>query len=103
MSRVLQNPLASIDQLTCTPSRRDHIPEQLEDDLRNFGAELIQCAGILLKLYGNQHNTTQHNTTFLFTFSFFFFTIDLKWQWRQLKSYFSDSFLCLASRNLVSW
>ncbi|ORZ16360.1 cyclin-like protein [Absidia repens] len=50
MSRVLQNPLASIDQLTCSPSKRDHIPEELEDDLRNFGAELIQCAGILLKL-----------------------------------------------------
>ncbi|KAI8343468.1 cyclin-like protein [Chlamydoabsidia padenii] len=50
MSRVLQNPLASIDQLVCTPSNRDHIPEQLEDDLRNFGAELIQSAGILLKL-----------------------------------------------------
>ncbi|CAO3586245.1 unnamed protein product [Absidia cylindrospora] len=50
MSRVLQNPLASIDQLTCSPFRRDHIPEELEDDLRNFGAELIQCAGILLKL-----------------------------------------------------
>ncbi|KAI8093431.1 cyclin-L1 [Halteromyces radiatus] len=50
MSRVLENPLASLDQLTCTPSQHDNIPEQLEDDLRNFGAELIQSAGILLKL-----------------------------------------------------
>lgn len=50
MSKVLQNPLASIDQLINTPSRKHGISKELEDDLRNLGAELIQSAGILLKL-----------------------------------------------------
>ncbi|KAI9025260.1 cyclin-like protein [Phycomyces nitens] len=51
MSRIsLQNPLASLEQLSRTPSNRDGIPSDLEDDLRNLGGELIQSAGILLKL-----------------------------------------------------
>ncbi|KAI8384778.1 cyclin-like protein [Radiomyces spectabilis] len=51
MSRVsLQNPIASLEQLAETPSRKDGISEQLEDDLRSFGCELIQSAGILLNL-----------------------------------------------------
>ncbi|ORX54488.1 cyclin-L1 [Hesseltinella vesiculosa] len=47
--RVLQNPLATIGQLTSSPSHLDGIPSTLERDLRNLGAELIQTAGILLK------------------------------------------------------
>ncbi|KAG1525317.1 hypothetical protein G6F52_003432 [Rhizopus delemar] len=46
----LHNPLASLEQLETTISRKDGITEDLEEDLRNFGAELIQSAGILLKL-----------------------------------------------------
>ncbi|CEI97071.1 hypothetical protein RMCBS344292_11212 [Rhizopus microsporus] len=46
----LHNPLASLEQLETTVSRKDGIPEDLEEDLRNYGAELIQSAGILLKL-----------------------------------------------------
>lgn len=46
----LHNPLASLEQLEITISRKDGITEDLEEDLRNFGAELIQSAGILLKL-----------------------------------------------------
>ncbi|KAI8065301.1 cyclin-like protein [Gongronella butleri] len=48
--RVLQNPLATLDQLKHTPSRVSGVPASLERDLRNLGAELIQSAGILLKL-----------------------------------------------------
>lgn len=50
MSVALNNPLASLEQLETTVSRRDGISEELEEDLRNLGAELIQSAGILLKL-----------------------------------------------------
>ncbi|KAI7866433.1 cyclin-like protein [Spinellus fusiger] len=51
MSRIsLQNPLVSLEQLESTVSKEDGIPEALEDDLRNLGGELIQSAGILLKL-----------------------------------------------------
>ncbi|KAI8989585.1 cyclin-like protein [Pilobolus umbonatus] len=51
MSRVLlNNPLASLEQLEVTVSRKDGISEELEEDLRNYGAELIESAGILLKL-----------------------------------------------------
>ncbi|KAI8054180.1 cyclin-like protein [Gilbertella persicaria] len=50
MSVALRNPLASLEQLETTVSRRDGIDEELEQDLRNLGAELIQSAGILLKL-----------------------------------------------------
>ncbi|KAF1805417.1 cyclin [Mucor lusitanicus] len=50
MSVALNNPLASLEQLETTVSRRDGINEDLEQDLRNLGAELIQSAGILLKL-----------------------------------------------------
>ncbi|KAI9258491.1 Fanconi anemia protein FancD2 nuclease-domain-containing protein [Sporodiniella umbellata] len=46
----LHNPLASLEQLETTISRKSGISEDLEEDLRNFGAELIQSAGILLKL-----------------------------------------------------
>lgn len=44
------HPLASIDQILETPSRRDGIPEELENDLRVVGCQLIQESGVLLKL-----------------------------------------------------
>ncbi|CAO3644424.1 unnamed protein product [Cunninghamella echinulata] len=72
MSKVLQNPLASIDQLVNTPSRQDGISKQLEDDLRNLGAELIQSAGILLKLPQVAMGTAQ------VLFQQFFFMASLK-------------------------
>lgn len=43
-------PLASLSQITSTPSREDGIPEDLEADLRMFGSQLIQEAGRLCKL-----------------------------------------------------
>ncbi|KAG2226034.1 hypothetical protein INT45_002500 [Circinella minor] len=46
----MQNSVASDEQLELTPSRKDGISEDLEETLRNFGCELIQSAGILLKL-----------------------------------------------------
>ncbi|RUS32899.1 cyclin-like protein [Jimgerdemannia flammicorona] len=46
----LQNPLLTYEQLASTPSRQDAIPDDLEEDLRNLGCELIQSAGILLKM-----------------------------------------------------
>ncbi|KAG2196764.1 hypothetical protein INT47_009655 [Mucor saturninus] len=50
MSVALNNPLASLEQLETTVSRKDGITEELEEDLRNLGSELIESAGILLKL-----------------------------------------------------
>ncbi|KAI9470607.1 MAG: cyclin-L1 [Benjaminiella poitrasii] len=50
MSFALNNPLASLEQLETTISRNDGVSDDLEEDLRNLGAELIQSAGILLKL-----------------------------------------------------
>ncbi|KAG8840469.1 hypothetical protein FRC20_005585, partial [Serendipita sp. 405] len=42
-------PLATISQIKQTPSRKDGIPADLEDDLRAYGAKMIQQAGVLLK------------------------------------------------------
>ncbi len=42
-------PLASLAQIQETPSARDGIPQDLEDDLRAYGAKMIQQAGVLLK------------------------------------------------------
>jgi hypothetical protein len=42
-------PLASLEQIQSTPSRKDGIPEDLEEDLRTYGCKLIHQAGILLK------------------------------------------------------
>lgn len=50
MSVALSNPLASLEQLETTVSRKDGISQELEEDLRNLGSELIESAGILLKL-----------------------------------------------------
>lgn len=44
------SPLATLDQIRLTPSREDGIPQLLEDDLRMYGAQLIQEAGRLSKL-----------------------------------------------------
>ncbi|GAA6009487.1 hypothetical protein JCM10207_003799 [Rhodosporidiobolus poonsookiae] len=46
-SRHLLNPLAPLNQPT--PSALDGVPEELERDLRAYGALLIQQAGIMLK------------------------------------------------------
>ncbi|CAG8595476.1 5548_t:CDS:2 [Paraglomus brasilianum] len=51
MSKLsLQNAMLSYEQLALTPSRKDAIPEELEDELRRLGCHFIQSAGILLKL-----------------------------------------------------
>ncbi|ESK92874.1 cyclin-dependent protein kinase regulator [Moniliophthora roreri MCA 2997] len=42
-------PLATLSQIENTPSGEDKIPTDLEEDLRAYGAKLIQEAGILLK------------------------------------------------------
>ena len=39
------------EQLLDSPSRKDDIDEQTENNLRLYGCELIQEGGILLKLY----------------------------------------------------
>lgn len=46
----LLNTLASEAQVRETPSRRDGIPAEFEDELRVYGCQLIQQAGILLSL-----------------------------------------------------
>ncbi|CAG8433547.1 6737_t:CDS:2 [Ambispora gerdemannii] len=51
MSKLsLQNAILTFEQLETTPSRKDGIPEELEDALRQLGCELVQSAGILMKL-----------------------------------------------------
>jgi cyclin L len=47
---TLQNALLTNEQLAQSPSRRDGIPDHMEKALLSFGCELIQSAGILLKL-----------------------------------------------------
>ena len=46
----LVNPLATPSQLACTPSMADGLPWEVEEELRIFGCQLIQSAGVLLKL-----------------------------------------------------
>lgn len=47
----LQNALLTLEQLQQTPSRKDGITEEQEDNMRQLGCHFIQTAGILLKLY----------------------------------------------------
>ncbi|KAG9104637.1 hypothetical protein FRC06_000401 [Ceratobasidium sp. 370] len=42
-------PLASLSQITQTPSRADGIPEDVEEGMRAYGCKTIQQAGLLLK------------------------------------------------------
>ncbi|KAI8820265.1 cyclin-L1, partial [Fimicolochytrium jonesii] len=46
----LQNSVLTVEQLQTTPSMDDGIPKELEYELRVLGCELIQSAGILLRL-----------------------------------------------------
>ena len=39
-----------LEELEPTPSRLDGVPKEQEDELRIYGCEFIQKAGILLKL-----------------------------------------------------
>ncbi|TPX39511.1 hypothetical protein SeMB42_g06348 [Synchytrium endobioticum] len=50
VSLSLQNTVASYEQLLQTPSQRDAITTDFEMQVRAFGCELIESAGILLKL-----------------------------------------------------
>ncbi|CAG8436186.1 13046_t:CDS:2 [Funneliformis mosseae] len=51
MSKLsLQNAILTYEQLETTPSKKDNIPEELEDELRRLGCDFIQSAGILLRL-----------------------------------------------------
>jgi len=47
----LENLYFTEAQLEKTPSRKDGVDEAQEDELRLYGCDLIQNAGILLKLY----------------------------------------------------
>ncbi|KND01998.1 uncharacterized protein SPPG_02504 [Spizellomyces punctatus DAOM BR117] len=46
----LRNSVLTVEQLEQSPSRQDGISQELETELRVFGCELIQSAGILLRL-----------------------------------------------------
>jgi cyclin L len=46
----LLNTLVTKEQVICTPSRQDGIPCDLEDEIRVYGCQLIQDAGMLLGL-----------------------------------------------------
>lgn len=50
MSGIIHNPLPSKEQQNLTPSQKDGINSDLEDQFRHVGCELIQSAGILLRL-----------------------------------------------------
>ncbi|KAG0644309.1 cyclin-like protein [Tuber brumale] len=50
MVSLLCNPLATADQLASSPSQADGVPADFETSLRWAGSELIQGAGILLRL-----------------------------------------------------
>lgn len=47
---TLKNQLLPDDRLSVTPSQLDGLGSETEADLRIYGCELIQTAGILLKL-----------------------------------------------------
>ncbi|KAK8854851.1 hypothetical protein IAR55_003590 [Kwoniella newhampshirensis] len=53
------HPLATLEQIVSTPSARDGIPSEVEDDLRVVGCMLIQEAGVMLKLPQNTMATAQ--------------------------------------------
>ena len=46
----LSNPLATLEQLSNSSSQLDGIPADLESSIRLAGCQLIQAAGILLRL-----------------------------------------------------
>ena len=47
---TLENVLIPEEKLSDTPSMQDGLDKEIETDLRVLGCELIQTAGILLKL-----------------------------------------------------
>ena len=47
---TLSNPLATLPQLSTSPSQLDGVPSDLEVSIRYAGAKLTQAAGILLRL-----------------------------------------------------
>ncbi|WWD19001.1 hypothetical protein CI109_103458 [Kwoniella shandongensis] len=53
------HPLATFLQAAETPSTRDGVPKEVEDDLRVVGCMLIQEAGVMLKLPQNTMATAQ--------------------------------------------
>ena len=46
----LSNPLVTSEQLATSSSQLDGVPTDLEASVRNAGAQLIQAAGVLLRL-----------------------------------------------------
>lgn len=46
----LLNTLATLDQYLHSPSREDGVPRELEEELRCYGCQLIQQAGVLMEL-----------------------------------------------------
>ncbi|KAF8606462.1 cyclin-like protein [Ceratobasidium sp. AG-I] len=46
---AIHYPLASLSQITQTPSRADGIPDDVEEGMRAYGCKMIQQAGLLLK------------------------------------------------------
>nr|XP_018261434.1 cyclin-dependent protein kinase regulator [Kwoniella dejecticola CBS 10117]OBR83592.1 cyclin-dependent protein kinase regulator [Kwoniella dejecticola CBS 10117] len=53
------HPLATLNQITNTPSAKDGVPKEVEDDLRTAGCMLIQEAGVMLGLPQNTMATAQ--------------------------------------------
>ena len=47
---TISNSVLSQDKLSPTPSSRDGMSQQIEEDLRNLGCNIIQTAGKLLRL-----------------------------------------------------
>lgn len=47
------HPLASTSQIIASPSNKDGLPREVENDLRTAGCMLIQEAGIMLALYAD--------------------------------------------------
>lgn len=62
---TLKNQLLPDEKLITTPSQNDGLDSDTETDLRIYGCELIQTAGILLKL----PQVLTHNKNFFMLFN----------------------------------
>lgn len=106
---TLENCLLSDNKLQETPSQQDGLDKETETNLRILGCELIQIAGILLKLpQVNQNIQLIIRIIFLLKYLFlaryivYSIYINFRSRWLLDKYYFND-FIIRSHISVITW